>query len=192
MTGTVFNQEKESIAFRIFFICWFLLLLAGPAVAQHSPHHLPECPAIRSGDQIIRHFAYTLCYDEPHEQARWVAYELTLAETNGPEERASGFFEDPAVTTGSATDTDYAGSGYDRGHLAPAGDMTWSDRAMHESFYYSNMSPQVPSFNRGIWKKLETLVRAWAQVYDGILIATGPVLEPDLDRKSTRLNSSHT
>ncbi|MFM8348969.1 MAG: DNA/RNA non-specific endonuclease [Bacteroidota bacterium] len=139
-----------------------------------------ELPFVRPGDQVIRHLAYTLSYSEAHEQARWVAYELTAAETRGPEERASGFYEDPAVRTGSATNADYAGSGYDRGHLAPAGDMTWSETAMRESFYYSNMSPQVPAFNRGIWKKLETLVRAWAQEYDGVYVVTGPVLGPGL------------
>lgn len=153
------------------------------ALGQSSPDsaniHL-ELPTVRPGDQVIRHLAYTLCYSEAHEQARWVAYELTAAETRGPEERASGFYEDPAVRTGSATNTDYAGSGYDRGHLAPAGDMTWSETAMRESFYYSNMSPQVPAFNRGIWRKLETLVRAWAQEYDGVYVVTGPVLSPSL------------
>lgn len=162
----------------------FLLLLcwagAGArSITSDSIAHL-ELPAVRPGDQVIRHYAYTLCYSEAHEQARWVAYALTAAETQGPEERASGFYEDPAVRTGSATNADYAGSGYDRGHLAPAGDMTWSETAMKESFYYSNMSPQVPSFNRGIWKKLESLVRAWAQEYDGVYIVTGPVLNAGL------------
>lgn len=137
-------------------------------------------PALHHGQAVVRHAAYALVYSEEHEQARWVAYELTEAETHGPEERASGFYEDPAVSTGSATDADYAGSGYDRGHLAPAGDMTWSAAAMTESFYYSNMSPQQPSFNRGIWKKLETLTRAWGQEYSTVFIVTGPLLEASL------------
>lgn len=134
-------------------------------------------PALRQGQVVVSHTAYQLVYSEEHEQAVWVAYELTDPETRGPEERASGFYEDPAVSTGSATDADYAGSGFDRGHLAPAGDMTWSPKAMVESFYYSNMSPQQPSFNRGIWKKLETMVRAWGQQYESVFVVTGPVLE---------------
>ena len=137
-------------------------------------------PALGHGQAVVRHAAYALVYSEEHEQARWVAYELTEAETHGPEERSSGFYEDPDVPTGSATDADYAGSGFDRGHLAPAGDMTWSSTAMTESFYYSNMSPQQPSFNRGIWKKLETLARAWGQTYGAVFIITGPVLEAGL------------
>jgi endonuclease G len=54
---------------------------------------------------------------------------------------------------------DYEKSGYDRGHLAPAADMGFSKITMAESFYYSNMSPQVPGFNRGIWKQLEEQTR---------------------------------
>jgi endonuclease G len=80
------------------------------------------------------------------------------------------------VTTGSAALSDYAGSGYDRGHLCPAEDMSFSIEAMSETFYLSNMSPQDPSFNRGIWSSLEGLVRDWAIAYDSIYVITGPVL----------------
>lgn len=135
-----------------------------------------EIPGIRPGDQIVEHLAYTLDYVEKFEQASWVAYELTSEETNKQFERSSKFFTDPDVKTGSATDADYKGSGYDRGHLAPAADMSFSEQTMIESFYYSNMSPQNPSFNRGIWKRLEEKVRNWAILYQSIYIVTGPVL----------------
>jgi endonuclease G len=75
--------------------------------------------------------------------------------------RTNDFREDYKVTTGSASLSDFKGSGYDRGHLAPAGDMKWSSTAMSESFYMSNMSPQKPGFNRGIWKKLESRKLPW-------------------------------
>jgi endonuclease G len=139
-----------------------------------------ELPKHSASDQIIRHSAYTLCYSEPHEQASWVAYELTRAETQKAVERSNKFMIDPLVKTGSARDADYKASGYDRGHLAPAADMGWSTQAMQESFYYSNMSPQLPSFNRGIWKQLEELVRDWAIAEDTILIVTGPILRNGL------------
>lgn len=135
-----------------------------------------EIPAIRPGDQIVEHLAYTLNYAEKYEQASWVAYELTSEETNKQFERSSKFFTDPDVKTGSANDADYKGSGYDRGHLAPAADMSFSEQTMLESFYYSNMSPQNPSFNRGIWKRLEEKVRDWAVLYKSVYIVTGPVL----------------
>lgn len=138
-------------------------------------------PKIHESDIIVEHAGYTLCYNEKHEQASWVAYELTAAKTNRVAERTNKFLSDPFVPTGSATDVDYKGSGYDRGHLAPAADMGWSVQTMAESFYYSNMSPQVPAFNRGIWKKLEEQVRDWAMENSKIEIVTGPVLQEGLN-----------
>ena len=139
-----------------------------------------ELPIIDANDQIIKHEAYILKYNETYEQAEWVAYQLTATETLSLYERSNDFKEDPEVKTGSATNSDYANSGYDRGHLAPAADMGWSEITMQESFYFSNMSPQDPSFNRGIWKKLEELIRDWAVEYDSLYVVTGPVLKTGL------------
>ena len=141
-----------------------------------------EIPLEKSDLQIVEHPGFTLAYCEKHEQAAWVAYELTADEIAGSVSRTDRFLEDPAITTGSATDSDYKGSGYDRGHLAPAADMKWSEEAMNASFYFSNMSPQVPAFNRGIWKRAEEQVRDWATQYGGVYIATGPVLNDILTK----------
>ena len=140
----------------------------------------PEWPAVESNQLVVSHTGYSLVYDETHEQARWVAYELTREETGNDIERSNHFIEDPQISTRSATNADYAKSGYDRGHLAPASDMGWSNTTMEESFYFSNMSPQNPSFNRGIWKKLETQVRNWAQEHESVYVVTGPVLSEGL------------
>ncbi len=127
-------------------------------------------------DTIVKHTGFDLCYNEVYEQASWVAYILTRDEVeSGKEERSENFRPDTAVVTGSAVLKDYAGSGYDRGHLAPAADMKWSEQAMSESFLLSNMSPQVPGFNRGIWARLEAKVRDWALQNDSLLVITGPV-----------------
>ncbi len=139
-----------------------------------------ELPAIKPKDEIVTHTGFTLMYSETHEQAAWVAYELTKEETNKRVSRTNKFKPDPYVKTRTATDKDYASSGFDRGHLAPAADMGWSETTMAESFYYSNMSPQVPGFNRGVWKKLEELVRNWAIENNSIYVITGPVLTPGL------------
>lgn len=139
-----------------------------------------EIPKTNSKDKIITHTGYSLLYNEIHEQADWVAYQLTKEETTKLYERTNKFILDPKVNTITASDSDYKGSGYDRGHLAPASDMGWSSITMKESFYYSNMSPQNPSFNRGIWKKLEELVRTWAVENNNIYIVTGPVLKDEL------------
>tara|TARA_B100000315_G_scaffold222267_1_gene226209 strand:+ start:228 stop:1214 length:987 start_codon:yes stop_codon:yes gene_type:complete len=151
-----------------------LLLFFGLTFAQI------ELPKPRSGEQIISHMAYTLSYNEAYEQANWVTYELKASTLRGSFERTDDFRSDPEITTGSASLADYKGSGYDRGHLAPAGDMKWSYRAMSESFYMSNMSPQTPSFNRGIWKRLEDQVRGWAVDNQIVYVTTGPVLQGNL------------
>lgn len=139
-----------------------------------------EIPFYQKGEQIITHTGYSLSYNEAAEQANWVAYELTAQETQRAYERTNKFLVDPAISKGSATDADYKKSGFDRGHLAPAADMGWSSTTMIESFYYSNMSPQEPGFNRGIWKNLESLVRTWATENESIYIVTGPVLSKGL------------
>jgi DNA/RNA endonuclease G (NUC1) len=139
-----------------------------------------ELPYFESHEEVIAHSGFTLSYSEPHEQARWVAYTLSLDKLQAVASRTDRFLVDPSVREGSATASDYKGSGYDRGHLAPAADMAWSAQSMRESFYFSNMSPQVPAFNRGVWKRLEEQVRKWADANEHIYIVTGPVLEENL------------
>lgn len=126
--------------------------------------------------QLISHEAYELYYVNDAEEAAWVAYTLTDNHLNGPYHRSNNFEIDPLVKGGSASNEDYSHTGYDRGHLAPAGDFSWSNTAMQESFYYSNMTPQDPSFNRGKWKELEKQVRLWAEEYHTVTVFTGPVL----------------
>lgn len=139
-----------------------------------------EIPRCSRRDVVIRYSAFTLSYNEEHEQANWVAYELTREETYAVYERYSSFISDRRILEGTADDKDYHGSGYDRGHLAPAGDMAWSETAMRESFFYSNISPQDPGFNRGIWKDLEELVRLWAKDNQSVYIVAGPILKKGL------------
>ncbi|NVO20299.1 MAG: DNA/RNA non-specific endonuclease [Bacteroidetes bacterium] len=139
-----------------------------------------EIPGIKPNENIVHHMAYSLSYNEAFEQPNWVAYELTSEETQGNVKRTNKFAVDPLVSTGTADKADYARSGFDTGHLAPAADMSWSPIAMKECFYYSNMSPQRPGFNRGIWKQGEELVRNWAKEYGSIYIVTGPILSKGL------------
>ena len=135
-----------------------------------------EYPTLLPSEILITHTGYSFVYSEVHEQAKWVAYQLTREETIKQFERTNNFIEDPSVLSKTANDQDYYHSGYDRGHLAPASDMGWSEKSMAESFYYSNMSPQNASFNRGIWKKLEELVRTWSVENNSLYIVVGPVL----------------
>jgi endonuclease G len=139
-----------------------------------------EIPKTKNSEKIISHTGYSLLYNEKYKQANWVAYELTKEETNKIVERSNKFSSDPQINSVNNFDKDYKASGYDKGHLAPAADMGWSASSMTESFYYSNMSPQLPGFNRGIWKKLEELVRTWAIENKSVYVVTGPVLAKGL------------
>ncbi len=138
-------------------------------------------PAFTSNDNIIEHEGYTLRYRDEYKVADWVAYPLLAYETTGDANRDREQFKpDPLVRNGTALPSDYTRSGYDRGHLAPAGDFKFSQRMMRESFYMSNISPQTPQFNRGVWKELEELVRKWAVRDKGLYLVTGAVLKRGL------------
>ncbi len=138
-------------------------------------------PDYNTNEAIIERPYYTIRYNEIHEQADWVAYKLSADSLEQEKfERKDDFRKDPRVRTGSAELVDYKGSGYDRGHLAPAADFSYDDYGLSQSFYMSNMSPQNPSFNRGIWKKLEEQVREWAIEEDEVYVVTGPILTENL------------
>lgn len=129
-------------------------------------------------DQIVEREGYALGYSEDHEQALWVQYRFTRDEnqTRGAI-RSDNFRPDPMVKSGSAALGDYRGSGYDRGHLAPAADMKWSKSAMSDSFYLSNISPQDHAMNAGVWNDVEKFVRYTVNVEDSIIVVTGPMFK---------------
>lgn len=138
-------------------------------------------PVSKNAGELVRHEGYTLSYRDEYKDAQWVAYPLLDYEITGDADRKYEQFQpDPAVSTGTALPSDYTRSGYDRGHLAPAGDFKYSQRMMKETFLMSNITPQAPQFNRGIWKELEELVRSWAVRDNGLYVITGPVLKPGL------------
>lgn len=133
-------------------------------------------PASTTGE-VVRHTYFTLSYDEDHEQAEWVVYEITRERLNENwAARPNTFRPDPDVRTESATPRDYNGSGYDKGHLCAAADMAFDEKAIDETFLMSNMSPQKPAFNAGVWRELEECTRDWARKFKRVYVATGPVL----------------
>ena len=132
-------------------------------------------------NQIIHHTYFSLSYCEAHEQAEWVAYKLISEYFKGIS-RTEDFREDPKVKTGSANLDDYRNSGYDRGHLLPAGSMKHNLTAMSETFFLSNISPQRKEFNRGMWNKLEEKERQWTIKSDSLYVVTGGILNPGLEK----------
>ncbi|MCF6184518.1 MAG: DNA/RNA non-specific endonuclease [Bacteroidales bacterium] len=150
-----------------------------------------------SGDvEIVEHPAIILSYNEKYEQANWVAHIISKEITGKGFSRTNDFRPDPLVKTGSTEEKDfflkhlnsdssytYDGFGYDRGHLAPSADFRWNKEAMSESYFYSNMSPQLPDFNRGIWARVESFLREYvAENKHDLYVVTGGILTDNLPK----------
>ncbi|WP_296317850.1 DNA/RNA non-specific endonuclease [Winogradskyella sp. UBA3174] len=131
-------------------------------------------------NQIVHHQNYSLSYSEPYEQAEWVAYELKASHLSSRNHKRPYFEIDKAVKTKAAHWRNYKKSGYDRGHLCPAGDRRFTKDAYNETFLTSNISPQEHQFNAGVWSRLEHKVRYWAKKNDGVFVVTGGVLKKAL------------
>lgn len=125
--------------------------------------------------QIVNYPGMTISFNERMHVPNWVAWELTGKETEGTIARSNKFYNDPDVN-GCPETYDYTYSGYDRGHMAPAGDMKWSRESMEASFSLANICPQVKSLNTGTWKRLEEKCRNWAKIDSAIVIICGPIL----------------
>jgi endonuclease G len=149
-----------------------LLLLTSAVFAaeQQPPKPVASCaaqvpygtPSTAANHPVICRTAYILEHDPVAKIPNWVAWTLTPDHAIGCVARSNAFATDQSLPNGArSTAADYAHSGYDQGHLANDADMSWDDQVEHESFYMSNMSPQLPSVNRGTWKNLESAERAW-------------------------------
>lgn len=130
---------------------------------------------------VVFHDNYSLSYNEKYEQAEWVFYELKNRNVSNNNFQRPYFIFDPKVKTQSADYRNYKNSGYDRGHLCPAGDMKFSKEAFDETFYTSNISPQKNDFNGGVWNRLEQKTRYWSQKYNDIYVVTGGILTEGLE-----------
>lgn len=138
-------------------------------------------PAIREGDEIIVHKNYTLRYEEAYEVPAWVTHKLRGEYTKGFASRGDNqFMPDRKVKNNSALSGDYSSTGYDRGHMVPAGDFKCCQDLMTETFYMTNICPQIPDFNRNIWENIESRIRGWAVRDEELYIVTGPVLRKGL------------
>lgn len=127
-------------------------------------------------EQILRRTGYTASYNSDRRVPNWVAWHLTPNRLTGDVKRSGlAFQEDEEVPEPRAVHFDYVRSGYDRGHMCPAGDNKWSAVAMDESFLFTNICPQAPSLNRGDWNEMEQACRKWAKQYGDLYIVCGPI-----------------
>ena len=129
-----------------------------------------------SSDLLLVRRGFSIGYSHKIRQAVWVRYMLTANNLKTKKVRRTNVFAvDPAIKFHPVRPKDYSRTGYDRGHLAPAADMSYSVETMKHSFFMSNISPQLPGCNRGIWKRLEKQVRQWALREEKLFIVTGPI-----------------
>lgn len=155
-------------------IAFLLTLLAAPlsyaASTQNAPLDVKKCdiqtpygePSSVKDHPIICRSGYVLEHDPVAKIPNWVAWTLTPEHAIGCADRVDAFAADQSLPADKRADPkDYAGSGYDQGHLANNADMSWDPNVARESFLMSNMSPQLPAVNRGTWKNLESASRAW-------------------------------
>lgn len=138
-------------------------------------------------ETILKRIGYTVSYNNIYKTPNWVAWELTREETQGTEERKDKFVPDPDLPEPRVEHADYTRSGYDRGHMAPAADMKWSEEAMAQSFYMSNICPQNQKLNRDDWGDLEETCRGWAKKYGRVYIVCGPIY----DKKNPKRIGKH-
>jgi len=129
------------------------------ACQVHSPYGFAQ--TARAAQPICRE-AYLVAYDAPVKIPAYVAYTLLPQNALGCFPRTNAFVADQSLGGTGARPDDYVGTGYDKGHASPDGDLSWTQQVEYESFLMTNMYPQHGSLNRGIWKLLETSVRGWA------------------------------
>ena len=154
----------------------YLHAASSPAEPQLAPmkHGLPV-----GAENIRAHGGYVLSYNNKHKQANWVCEHITKASVAAKVGSRDDvpFKEDPTILQQfRSTLDDYKRSGFDRGHMAPAANHRYTQNATEETFFLSNMSPQVgKGFNRDSWARLENYVRDLTNTYAHVFVCTGPL-----------------
>ncbi len=148
----------------------------------------PPVVGYRAGHRALCYDAFAILHSGESKTAVYVAQKLNRALVeDADEERTNKFFADARLPSGErSTPADYVGSGYDKGHMAPAGDMPTA-QAMAQSFSLANVVPQAPRHNRGAWKSsVEAATRKYAGRASGdVYVITGPVFVPSIAQSKT-------
>jgi endonuclease G len=139
---------------------------------------LPGLPKMNKKGQaiLLKRKGYTVLYNISCLNPIWVSWHLTAEHADGECVRDNNYYEDEEVPLTRASNDDYKGSGWTRGHMCPAGDNKWDEVAMRESNLLTNICPQHASLNSGLWNKIEQDCRRWAKKYGDVYIVCGPVL----------------
>lgn len=139
---------------------------------------------------ILCKSAFMISYNVSTRCPNYVAWHLTEARTKGDVSRTDEYMEDLALSEASrVSPADYSASGYDRGHMCPAGDNKNDARAMAESFFMTNICPQSHSLNAGLWNTLEKLCREWVCESGDLYIVTGPIFDSKSPKRIGKRNN---
>lgn len=164
-------------------IAWLVITAKAQENGSCNGILMPDASALETArvpegtpEEIIRYKGFTVSFNPKTHQPNWVGWELLASEADGKHPRNQNFMQDTDVE-GCATPQDYRYSGFDRGHMAPAGDMKWDQQAMDESFLMTNICPQSGELNRGTWNKLEEKCRQRARRDSAVVIVCGPVFD---------------
>lgn len=166
----------------ILFALSLLFSLNSHAWNQTPPRAMQACaadapygfPAGKTGTPLCR-LAYATLYDPASKLPVWTVWTITPTEAIGCIPRTNAFVADASIPNGPTPD-DYAGTGYDKGHVAPDGDLSFDQQVEYESFLMTNMMPQSGGLNRGIWKLLETYTRGYVvQRNTTVTVYAGPI-----------------
>ena len=167
---------KQKLSFLLLNLIIAASTIAGTidtACPQHAIYGAARGLAV---DQELCRTGYAIGYSYHYKDPVYSVTRLTNTSVKGKVKRTDSFREDTDIPANyRARLSDYKGTVYDRGHMTPAGDMSWNYTAMIESFYLTNMIPQNASLNRGAWRQLEITVREWATIHKDIYVYTGPV-----------------
>ena len=139
-------------------------------------HPLSPIDRLQRPSQVLYRKSYMVSYNKDTRNPNWVLWELTRDHADGDIQRPDyAFHEDMAVPAPRAELVDYRGTGYDRGHICPAGDNKWDAEAMYETFLLTNICPQDKDLNSGLWNRIEMRCRYWAKKYGRLYIISGPI-----------------
>lgn len=160
--------------------------LAGEGVSAYEGNtDALEIPVYTKGtlsETIKKRYSYTVSYNHQMKNPNWVAWTLTSSHASGKVQRMD-FMDDEDMPAPKGYLSDYYNSGFDRGHMCPAGDNKWSEKAMEDCFLITNMCPQNGGLNRGVWNSIEQQCRAWAKKYGKIYVVCGPIYLNQSHRK---------
>ena len=188
------NSKKQLVFLIVLIICGIVTAYqttnskektAGPeqteitvqSTPQNSDIYIKQTTAPSTPEILLQRTGYLVSYNSNTRIANWVAWKLTPERLKENTERINNFRPDPDLPKSKAVTTqDYKGSGWDRGHLCPAGDNKWDREAMIESFYMTNICPQHHNLNRGDWNELEQKCRKWVKKDSCPYIVAGPCL----------------